>query len=136
MVILKRGNKRCILDVFRCRLVSSSCVSRLLLDVCLTDLSSGTIVLDYRKRMHRHWDAPRVRRIFAKMLNKHAVWLLESVPVAILAPPASEQDDPMDGHGWPSQMPAAFTLVSSPTRRRNVSQLLDHRFTSWRIRLR
>ncbi|KAF0306923.1 hypothetical protein FJT64_021694 [Amphibalanus amphitrite] len=63
------------------------------------------------------------------MLDKHAVWLLESVPVAILAPPAPGQDDPMDGRGRPSQMPAAFTLVSSPTRRRNVSQLLDQGFT-------
>lgn len=48
------------------------------------------VVLDHRKRMHRRWDAPGVRRIFAKMLDKHAVWLLESVPVAILAPPAPE----------------------------------------------
>ncbi|KAF0308141.1 hypothetical protein FJT64_020619 [Amphibalanus amphitrite] len=63
------------------------------------------------------------------MLDKHAVWLLESVPVAILAPAAPGQDDPMDGRGRPSQMPAAFTLVSSPTRRRNVSQLLDQGFT-------
>ncbi|KAF0313394.1 hypothetical protein FJT64_016052 [Amphibalanus amphitrite] len=63
------------------------------------------------------------------MLDKHAIWLLESVPVAILAPPAPGQDDPMDGRGRPSQMPAAFTLVSSPTRRRNVSQLLDQGFT-------
>ena len=87
------------------------------------------VVLDHRKRMHRRWDAPGVRRIFAKMVAKHAVWLLESVPVAILAPPAPEQDDPMDGRGRPSQMPAAFSIVSSPTRRRNVSQLLDQGFT-------
>ena len=79
--------------------------------------------------MHRRWDAPGVRRIFAKMLDKHAVWLLESVPVAILASPAPEQDDSVDCRGRLSQIPAAFTLVSSPTRRRNVSQLLDQGFT-------
>ena len=63
------------------------------------------------------------------MLDKHAVWLLESVPVAILASPAPEQDDSVDGRGRLSQIPAAFTLVSSPTRRRNVSQFLDQGFT-------